>query len=117
MSAGLMPENGPGSPASRMSQVRLMHRLTRQLGVVWPNEEQNLVLRAIFAPPDVARAAYLDWRSTLEVEQPFDVAVMRLLPLLYLRMLEIGVDDPLMGRLKGVYRRAWSDTHALFHAT
>jgi hypothetical protein len=40
---------------------------------------------------------------------------MRLLPLLYLRMLEIGLTDPLMGRLKGVYRRAWSDTHALFH--
>jgi hypothetical protein len=37
--------------------------------------------------------------------------------MLYLRLLALGVDDPLMGRLKGVYRRVWSDTHLLFHGT
>jgi hypothetical protein len=98
-----------------MSQVRLMQRLTRQIGVVWPSHEQNLVLQAIFAQPDAARAAYFSWRGTLDIEQPFDGAVMRLLPLLYLRVLKLGLNDPLMGRLKGVYRRAWSETHALFH--
>ncbi len=95
----------------------LTQRLTRQLGTVWPNHEQQLVLRTIFAPPERAREAYAAWRSTVQIEQPFDGAVMRLLPLLYLRTLEIGLNDPLTGRLKGVYRRAWSDTHALFHGT
>jgi hypothetical protein len=100
-----------------MSEVGLRQRLTRRLGVVWPNHEQSLVLQAIFAQPEQARAAFLAWRGTLDITGPFDQAVMRLLPLLYLRMLEIGLNDPLMGRLKGVYRRAWSDTHALFHGT
>ena len=95
----------------------LTQRLTRQLGTVWPNHEQQLVLQAIFAQPERARDAYFAWRGTLDIEQPFDGAVMRLLPLLYLRILKIGLNDPLTGRLKGVYRRAWSDTHALFHGT
>jgi hypothetical protein len=100
-----------------MSNATFRHRLTRQLGTVWPNHEQQLVLQTIFAPPERAREAYFAWRSTLDIDQPFDGAVMRLLPLLYLRVLKIGLNDPLTGRLKGVYRRAWSDTHALFHGT
>ena len=100
-----------------MSNTTFRHRLIRELGTVWPNHEQQLVLQTIFAPPENARKAYIAWRSRLDIEQPFDSAVMRLLPLLYLRVLEIGLNDQLTGRLKGVYRRAWSDTHALFHGT
>jgi hypothetical protein len=100
-----------------MSDASITQRLTRELGTVWPNHEQQLVLQAIFAEPERAREAYLAWRGTLDIEQPFDGAVMRLLPLLYLRLLKIGLNDPLTGRLKGVYRRAWSDTHTLFHRT
>src|SRR5437763_1012726 len=100
-----------------MSNATFRHRLTRQLGTVWPNHEQQLVLQTIFAPPERAREAYFAWRSTLDIDQPFDGAVMRLLPLLYLHVLKIGLNDALIGRLKGVYRRAWSDTHALFHGT
>ncbi len=100
-----------------MSATGLLQRLTRDLGVVWPSHEQDLILRAIFAPPQQALAAFAAWRGDVDVAQHFDRAVMRLLPLLYLRMLELGQQDPLMGRLKGVYRRAWSDTQALFHGT
>jgi len=100
-----------------MSEIALRERLTRELGTVWPNQEQQLVLQAIFAQPERAREAFFAWRDTLDIEQPFDAAVMRLLPLLYLRILKIGLNDSLTGRFKGVYRRAWSDTHALFHGT
>jgi len=100
-----------------MSEAGFKQRLTRPLGAVWPNHEQNLVLQAIFAPPEQAGAAFFAWRSTIDIEGQFDPAVMRLLPLLYLRMLQIGLEDPLMGRLKGVYRRTWWDTQALFHGT
>src|SRR5262249_44304319 len=112
-------ESGAGPSAAdelpQMSNASITQRLTRQLGTSWPNHEQQLVLQAIFAEPERAREAYLAWRGTLDIEQPFDGAVMRLLPLLYLRLLKIGLNDPLTGRLKGVYRRAWSDTHTLFH--
>ncbi|HLH95545.1 MAG TPA: nucleotidyltransferase family protein [Xanthobacteraceae bacterium] len=100
-----------------MSLATLKQRLTRELGTIWPNDEQQLVLEAIFATPAKAREAYFAWRSTLDIEQPFDGAVMRLLPLLYMRLLKMGLSDPLTGRLKGVYRRAWSDTQTLFHGT
>src|SRR5579871_3573565 len=98
-----------------MSFATLKQRLTRELGTIWPNPEQQLVLQAIFAEPEKAREAYFAWRDTLDIEGHFDIAVMRLLPLLYSRLLELGVNDQLTGRLKGVYRRAWSDTHALFY--
>jgi hypothetical protein len=65
-----------------MSEVTLKQRLTRQLGTVRPNHEQQLVLQAIFAQPERAREAYLAWRGTLDIEQPFDAVVMRLLPLI-----------------------------------
>ena len=100
-----------------MSKPSLLQRLTRDLGVVWPSPEQDRVLQAIFAPPEQALAAFAAWRGELDIAHDFDRAVMRLLPLLYLRMLELGQQDPLMGRLKGVYRRAWSDTQAMFHGT
>jgi Uncharacterised nucleotidyltransferase len=100
-----------------MSEVAFKQRLTRELGTIWPNHEQQLVLQAIFAQPERGREAFFAWRGTLDIEQPFDGAVMRLLPLLYLRILKIDLNDPLSGRLKGVYRRVWSDTHALFHGT
>ena len=98
-----------------MSLAIFKQRLTRELGTIWPDDEQQLVLQAIFAEPDKAREAYFAWRAMLDVDGPFDNAVMRLLPLLYTRLLQIGLNDPLTGRLKGVYRRAWSDTHTLFH--
>jgi hypothetical protein len=100
-----------------MSETGFLRRLGRDLGAVWPSQEQNLILQAIFAPPQPALAAFATWRAALEIEQSFDHAVMRLLPLLYLRMQALGLEDPLMARLKGVYRRAWSDTHALFYGT
>jgi hypothetical protein len=96
---------------------RFSQRLSRELGTIWPNDEQQLVLQAIFASPERACEAYQAWRDRLDIEQNFDGAVMRLLPLLYLRLLQLGLNDPLTGRLKGVYRRVWSETHALFHGT
>ena len=100
-----------------MTKAGLLLRLRRPLGTAWPNAEQGRVLQAIFAPPPDALAAFHAWRDNVDLEGDVDGGVFRLLPLLYLRLSAMGVDDPLMRRLKGVYRRAWSDTHALFHAT
>ena len=100
-----------------MSQAGILHRATRKMGMAWPSQEQGRILQAVFAPPGQALGAFAAWRNKLEIAQPFDHEVMRLLPLLYLRLQSLGVEDPLMGRLKGVYRRAWSDTHQLFYGT
>ena len=100
-----------------MTEAGLLARLRRPLGTAWPNAGQALVLQAIFGPDRDALAAFGTWRDGVDLEGDIDGGVFRLLPLLYLRLAAMGVDDPLMRRLKGVYRRAWSDTHALFHAT
>jgi hypothetical protein len=95
----------------------LRARLARPLGAVWPTAEQDSVLRAIFAPEAEAREAFRLWRAGVDMQGAFDRSVFRLLPLLYRRLHALGVEDEVMARLKGVYRRTWSETHALIHDT
>jgi hypothetical protein len=51
----------------------------------------------------------------MNLDANFGHETMRLLPLVYENMQRQGLHDPIMGRLKGVYRRAWYETHRLFH--
>ncbi len=39
----------------------------------------------------------------------------RLLSLLYFNLQRLGVDDPWMGKLRGIYRRVWYQNQTLFH--
>lgn len=79
----------------------------RPLASPFPNTAQLQVLTVIFAEPDQAQKAYCAWRDALDLEGPFDAEVFRLLPPLYLRARELGIDDDLMPRLKGVSRYTW----------
>jgi len=81
-----------------------------------PNEEQRLLLTAALQTEAAAVAAFRAWRMRIDPEQPFGWNVVRLLPLVYWNLQRFGVQDSLMARLKGVYRRAWYETHRLFHA-
>ena len=83
----------------------------------FPNVAQTQVLTAIFAPDAEARSAFNAWRVALDLQGPFDSEVVRLLPLLYLRLCELGIEDDLMPRLKGVYRHAWVRNIELLHET
>src|SRR5258706_13788218 len=81
-----------------------------------PSEEQRLLLVAALQPEAAAVAALRTWRSRIDAEQPFGWNVVRLLPLVYWNLHRFDLRDSLMARLKGVYRRAWYETHKLFHA-
>jgi hypothetical protein len=81
---------------------------------LWPTEEQSLVLTAALADGNLALAAFEKWRSGLDDSLQFDREVFRLLPLLYDNLNRCGCKDPLMARLKGVYRMSWVETHTLF---
>lgn len=87
----------------------------RPLASPFPTGAQVQVLTAIFAPEAEARRAFRAWRSSLDLAGTFDAEVFRLLPALYLRACELGIDDDLMPRLKGVYRHAWVRNAQLFH--
>ncbi len=84
-------------------------------GNLWPNAQQSLVLTAATADGSEALDAFYAWRRTIDLEGDFDRGTFRLLPLLYHNLSRLGVSDPLMGRLKGLYRRTWYENHRLFH--
>ena len=83
----------------------------------FPNVAQMQVLTAIFSPEAEARSAFSSWRARLDLHGPFNSEVFRLLPLLYLRLRELGIQDDLLPRLKGVYRQAWVRNTTLFNET
>ena len=89
----------------------------RPLASPFPKVAQTQVLTAIFAPEAEARSAFSAWRSGLDLNGQFHFGVFRLLPSLYLRVCELGIDDDLPPRLKGVYRHAWVRNAQLFHDT
>ncbi len=82
---------------------------------LFPTHEQLLVLRAALGDGGRALAAFGEWRQSLRIEDDFDYQVFRLLPLLYDNLHRLGVQDPLMGRLKGTYRLTWAKSHRLFN--
>lgn len=81
---------------------------------LFPTLEQHRVLSAALGDGDRALAAFGEWRSSLRIEEHFDYQVFRLLPLLYDNLRRLGVQDALMGRLKGTYRLTWAKSHRLF---
>ena len=83
---------------------------------LWPSREQQLLLEAALCPGERGIAAFHDWRARVAPEHEFDWNVLRLLPLVYHNLHGQGVRDPLMARLRGVYRRVWCENHRLFHA-
>ena len=86
-----------------------------QGGMPWPTGPQALILRAAVAPDAEVRPAFEAWKALINLDDDLDGGAFRLLPLVFDRLHGLGVDDPLMGRLKGVYRKSWSETQTLFH--
>lgn len=84
-------------------------------GNLWPTAQQELVLKAAIGDESEALEAFHAWRQTIDLDDDFDRGTFRLLPLLYQNLNRFGVRDPIMGRLKGMYRRTWYNTHRLFH--
>ncbi|MDB4906517.1 MAG: hypothetical protein JWO05_1301 [Gemmatimonadetes bacterium] len=84
-------------------------------GHLWPTPEQQLLLQAALDPSDNALEAFAEWRQRVDVEQAFGWSSVRLLPLAYRNLAALNCTDPLMGRMKGMYRRSWFETNTLFH--
>jgi hypothetical protein len=72
-----------------------------------PTPQQELLLDAILRP---GVGTFESWRKELGVNgiDDIDHASIQVLPQLYWSLKKERVDAPMMGRLKGVYRRAWA---------
>ena len=82
---------------------------------VQPTLQQQLLLRACLFEAEAGLQAWRQWQAQVDFEGPMDGGSYRLLPLLYGNLRRLGVNEPVMGRLKGIYRRTWYKNQMLFH--
>lgn len=83
-------------------------------GSCWPTWRQELLLRAALLQGRDTIQAWQKWRSNVDIDQ-LDPGSYRLLPLLYRNLRAQGIEDPLMGRLKGIYRRTWCENRLFLY--
>jgi hypothetical protein len=88
----------------------MSHQALHYPGLCWPAPEQRDLLKVLFAPPDVATQTYPAWRSRLDLGT-LDSGSLNLMPLLYRRLLELGLEDDLLPLLRGAHRFHWCKNH------
>lgn len=91
-----------------------MSEASDQRGCLWPTDAQERLLKAGLGEDSSAVEHFYAWRSMINLADDFDRGSFRLLPLLYTNMSRFGLEDSLMGRLKGTYRRAWCEAQSRF---
>lgn len=85
-----------------------------QGGYPFPSPNHELLLKAALFKGEDAVKAFIQWRQATDFETEMQSSVFRTLPLLYHNLHTIGVEDELMPRLKGIYRKAWMTNQLLF---
>ena len=81
----------------------------------WPTECQRLLLQTALLPRPGALAAWREWRSRYDFfDHPHGDGAFKLYPLVYKRLVAEDVDEPLLPRMKGIYRYWWSSNQRLF---
>ena len=73
----------------------------------WPTAQEELLLQAALYEDERALPAWRAWEADVDWEGHIEDASYRLLPLVYDNLLRGGFDQPIMQRLKGIYRLAW----------
>jgi hypothetical protein len=88
-------------------------RQTGFTGDIWPDEIQELLLRAVLLPGDPGTAAWAAVRPRIDIDH-LPGELHRLMPPLSKALTAHGVDDPELPRLKGVYQFSWYRNQLLF---
>lgn len=84
-----------------------MIRLQRKAGTFLPTLEQHHLLRAsLLTDAARVRESFGVWKSRVDLDR-IEHGSIRLIPLLYRNLKRCGIEDPMMPRLKGVYRQVW----------
>lgn len=82
-------------------------------GGCWPNELQELLLKAALFDGDAACQAYRDWYARGGLER-LDAGSYRLLPLVGHNLERCGFERQEMGTLRGLRRKTWCENRLLF---
>ena len=83
-------------------------------GYQLPTKEQELLLMAALLRGSAAIDAWLEWKSSVNVDR-LDQHSYRLLPLLYRNLSIHGVEDPLLNKFRGIHRLTWYKNRVMFH--
>jgi hypothetical protein len=78
--------------------------------------EQELLLRAATSSGSGALRAFEAWRASADLDAAIDSEALALMPLLYETLRKAGLDEPFMGRLKGIRRRTWYENQILLES-
>ncbi len=81
----------------------------------FPNGDQELLLKAALMDGEPAAEAWKVWRKRVDFELDVDRGSLRLLPLAYQNVKRLGIEDTILNRLKGIYRRAWSENQRIVY--
>jgi putative nucleotidyltransferase-like protein len=85
----------------------------RRAGAPRINRATELLLQTVFLRPDRALEAWAAARPVLAADR-LDPGAVRLLPLVWKRLEDLGAQDPVLPRLRGIYRRTWAANGVLF---
>lgn len=85
-------------------------------GSPFPDIDQSLLLHAALGKRDLALTSWESWKSRNDIMGQLDYGSFRMLPMVYRQLMQYGLDDPLLPRLKGVYRQSWCKNQQLIHA-
>lgn len=86
-------------------------------GAFWPTPLQEGLLRTALMPADDARASWAQLRPGLNLDDIWDPEIHRLLPLVHQSLVDLGVDDPDLPRLRGLARRTWYENQLRLRGT
>lgn len=88
--------------------------LTPTQTFVWPNPQHEQLLKAIFLSGDAALNAWQIWQAQTAAGK-LDFGSRQLLPLLYRKLLQLGLIDSQLVEYKHHYRLNWAKNHYLLH--
>ena len=68
-------------------------------------------------PGNAGVEAWEMWKTRVNMDDHLDLGSFRILPQLYRNLQNLGIDDPLMMKFKGIARQTWLKNQRLFHST
>lgn len=84
-----------------------MIALAAEEGSFIPTRAQHALLRAaLLTDREAVAEAFAEWKSLVRFDD-VEIGTFRMLPLVYRNLERHGVEDELMGRLRGIYRQSW----------
>jgi hypothetical protein len=82
----------------------------------WPTKQQGQLLRAALLDGEPALQAWSSWTRCHFDLDTVDYSSRQLLPLVFRNLVKQSVPDPLLAKLKGLYRQNWYRNRTLLHA-